>query len=666
MASTTLPGMITSWWDRHPDAFPCVDCGKSGVVVVDCDVKKSDGVATWKNSGEPKGAVVPTRSGGEHHYYRADPKNPAGVDAGGKLFPSVDVRGVGGMVIVHDVADVASFPKVADLPPVPSVVYDRVPKEDAKVRPDASERVSGAPDRSEASPFELPSRSFTREAAIENILRPLMNDLKSAPHGTINDRLNDAATGFSHFVPHFWSEEEVTRWLLNAQRKAWVASGEEDDGDYTAALATIKSGLAQKQDPWSATLVEPVSSTEVPVPSSDPEKPNELDIAIVRERIRREARRRVDDEEFNARASGEQIAAMAGKVLFSDDLDDIPALEPLIDGWLYKDSVARIVGESGSFKTFVALDMALTVAAQQSLWFGHTVKGGSVIYVAAEGARGIRPRIRAWETEKNDGVRVKDFGVYPEPIQVLGPEWPAFVEVCKQNDVAMVVLDTQARVTVGVNENDNTEMGRVIEHAERLRRDTGACVVLVHHTGYDKSHARGASSVYGALQTELSISRDSNGKKGMTLRLKADKQKDSEELGPVNFKMVPAYDSLVLTNIDGNDEKLETTVEAAKKSLEELTSNAENRAELVAHVLHTVTDGGKKAGMTRPEIRAAVDEVLVKAKKPKMAKSSWNYAFNSMMNAEHVEKAETATRFRLSASGCVHYGLKYHADDDGE
>lgn len=659
-AATSSEPMISTWWDQWPNAYPCIDCGASGIVVVDCDVKHNeecnpgcpDGLARYSDQADS----LTTASGGKHYIYRADPENPAGVDADGKIDRHVDVRGIGGMIIVHDNADIDLLPEPENLCPVPPTIPKKVPS-----------KLTKPVDTSLSNMLDIPARSFTYQEAVD-FCRPAIDALKAAAHGSINDRLNDAASQFSHFVPTFFSEEDVTKWLIDAQRKAWIDGGGEDNGDYSAALGTIRSGLGQQSDRWRAELVLEWKKDET-FEQSTPQL-TDLDREIQRERIRREARRLLNEEELAATASQESVDSLMGEILSSEQLDDIQELEPLIDGWLYKDSIARIVGESGSFKTFVALDMALSVSAGKSGWFGWDVAPGPVLYVAAEGARGIRSRVRAWEFEKNSGKRVKDFYIYPKPIQVLGTDWPAFIEICKKLGTAMVILDTQARVTVGVNENDNTDMGRVIDHAERLRRETGACVVLVHHTGYDKSHARGATSVYGALQTELSVSRDGN-----DVVLKAEKQKDSEELGPVNMKMVDAYDSLVLVNMDSSDEK-DSAEEALKREIQVQITEAMSLKSQILEVLCSVSNNSD--GITIAELKRHLNDFRIMAGLPKfisgrekkrgqtgILEAQMRKAITSLQSEKKLVQGSTKDRLMVSDEGYSYIG-QAPPDDRGK
>ena len=102
-ASTTDPETIATWWGTdYPDANVCIDTGKSGMVVVDLDVKNGvDGIATWAALTEgmdlSAAPVVRTPSGGRHIYFA----DAAGEwrNSAGKLGPGVDIRGVGGYVV---------------------------------------------------------------------------------------------------------------------------------------------------------------------------------------------------------------------------------------------------------------------------------------------------------------------------------------------------------------------------------------------------------------------------------------------------------------------------------------------------------------------------------------------------------------------------------------
>ncbi|MGV1010585.1 MAG: AAA family ATPase [Dermatophilaceae bacterium] len=647
MASTTLPGMIDEWWKQWPEAFACIDTGKSGTVVVDCDVKGPNGVDNWHAlaEGELTTHVLATTSGGEHHLYRADPEHPVRNDQDGAIAEGVDLRADGGMVIVHPAGYSAALalPAPAGLDMVPAVVPRLMGAKRTQEAPSAPRSDRG-------------DRTFTREQAIEFVRSQARLPLESAPLGTINGRLNDAACVLSHFVPEFWDAEAATEHLLRWQQAAWVAGGGADDGDYIAARKTIASGLNQTRDPWRAQLVEVTLDAPAPAPGQDDEER-----AYRRLKADRAARVRIAEEDRAALASDEAVAALRAELLTSGDLDSIEPLTPLVDGWLYQDSVARIMGKSGSFKTFVALDMACAVATERP-WFGYKTNGSPVVYVVAEGVRGIKKRVRAWELEHNCGVQIDNLFILPRPVQMMDDEFLALECVCKALGAKMVILDTQARVTVGVNEDNNSEMGEVVARAERMRENTGACVILVHHTGHDKDRARGASCVYAALQSEIEIKRTD---KTTKLKISATKQKDGpEESG--QFKMVESGDSLVLANLDGED-KEEGEDQRVKKAVSTIVAVGAGLSGQLATVIHSLTDTTED-GATPSEIVKVLNQSLVAAKAlPYASKArkgisrdngSISTELNRMVGRGELAKPSSG-KYRMTEAGCSKHGLHY-------
>ncbi|MEU0832301.1 AAA family ATPase [Streptomyces sp. NPDC005969] len=233
------------------------------------------------------------------------------------------------------------------------------------------------------------------------------------------------------------------------------------------------------------------------------------------------------EEHFEQRVTG-----MLGELLDTDALDSITPLEPVIVDMLFRDTLARIYGPSGTFKSFMTLDIAACVATGAP-WHGQATHPGPVMYLVAEGLRGIRKRVRAWE--QHHGRKMTGVKFLPRPVQARDPEWLVLVEVCRRLTPTLVIVDTQARVTVGVEENSNSEMGVIVDRMEQLRAASGACLLLVHHTGHDEGRSRGATAVKGALQTELGVTRKDGPGTGPVITLKTGKQKDDAELDDMEF-----------------------------------------------------------------------------------------------------------------------------------
>jgi hypothetical protein len=98
----------------------------------------------------------------------------------------------------------------------------------------------------------------------------------------------------------------------------------------------------------------------------------------------------------------------------------------------------------------------------------------------------------------------------------------------------LVVLDTRARCTVGLEENSATAQGLAVEAAESIRRASGATVAVVHHTGRQGEHGRGSNSWDGAAWTLLQVT-------GAELhaQIHVDKHKDVPDGATFHYRMLP-------------------------------------------------------------------------------------------------------------------------------
>ena len=308
-----------------------------------------------------------------------------------------------------------------------------------------------------------------------------------------------------------------------------------------------------------------------------------------------------DSDEDDAEESVELTRAeiIRSLMIGSADLDSIKDPEYLIEGFLDQDTVSRMTGKSGHGKTFVMLDMACSIAIGKP-WHGHRVNSGLVVYMVAEGTRGFKKRIRAWETKHNGGEPIPDTGllILPVPIQATGADWAPFRSALEALQPVLVVLDTQARVTVGVDENDAKEMGIFVDRMESIRHATGACVLAVHHLGHNGEHGRGSTAVIGALGSEIRVKKTAKG----FLTVETEKQKDNEEKDPLKFELVKTGDSVVpapdgWVPVDPGADPMLVPAPPAKTHVGvTITSNTRNR---LAAIIHMVFGAGR--GCTKAE-----------------------------------------------------------------
>jgi AAA domain len=78
-----------------------------------------------------------------------------------------------------------------------------------------------------------------------------------------------------------------------------------------------------------------------------------------------------------------------------DDLQGLPDPLWLVADFVPERSIAMLFGPPGVGKSFVALDLALSVATGRP-WHGRATRRGPVVYVFAEGQAGAKKRINGW------------------------------------------------------------------------------------------------------------------------------------------------------------------------------------------------------------------------------------------------------------------------------
>lgn len=197
-----------------------------------------------------------------------------------------------------------------------------------------------------------------------------------------------------------------------------------------------------------------------------------------------------------------------------------------IDGVLHEGALFNgIYGPPGSYKSFIALDMALSISSGVE-WQGREVKQASVAYVAAEGQYGLLKRIKAWKVHHAISD-IGNFALYPIPALLDDPgSFHQFLEAFKELPVLPEVLfiDTLARSMVG-DENQSLDIGRVVRACGRLSQETGAQVNFIHHTGKDhRKGLRGSLALEGATDSLISIAKSGD----MQATVKNERQKDHE------------------------------------------------------------------------------------------------------------------------------------------
>ena len=188
----------------------------------------------------------------------------------------------------------------------------------------------------------------------------------------------------------------------------------------------------------------------------------------------------------------------------------------IIKGVLDSHALSAIYGPSNSGKTFFALDLAFHIATGRT-WRGFRIRKAAVLYLAAEGGRGVQNRIAA--IRKHTGVDDVPIALRRAGLDLLRSQadLQAVYDLSQEtkkiagNDSLVIVIDTLSRAMAGGDENSPVDMTALIKNVDMIREATGAHVMLVHHTGKDTARgARGHSSLRAALDTEIEVQAEDN------------------------------------------------------------------------------------------------------------------------------------------------------------
>ena len=478
--ATTDRATIEKWWTDpfgDPDNRNVGVATGGGLLVLDFDMKPGQygarSLFEMEMQGLPETFSVRTPSGGLHLYFHG----PDVSNSVGKIAPNVDVRSAGGYVVgPGSETPLGRYAIESDIPlaDAPAWLIERC----------------GAP-RERKADAAVPLVELDTPEAIARATDYLRNDAHPSFKGAGGDitayrtaahvkDLGISETMCLELMLDHWNERGAPQWepeRLKTKVENAYSYGHSAPG-HAAVAADEEFGALPD------------------LPPGAPEKPGRKTLP----RILR-------------RAAGASAPESSG--------------DPLVDGLLDRGALSVLYGDSNTGKSFVALDMAFHVSTGRP-WNGRATRKGAVVYVVAEGGRGVHKRTAA--LCRHHGAEGDDplFDLIVQPLNLLTPgaDLKPLIEAVRASaadfgtPVEMIVIDTLSRVLAGGDENSSVDMGALVKNLDRLRESTGAHVAVVHHTGKDKARgARGHSLLRAATDTELEVA---GGK------LRATKQRDIE------------------------------------------------------------------------------------------------------------------------------------------
>ncbi|EKR1709433.1 AAA family ATPase [Salmonella enterica subsp. enterica serovar Carrau] len=269
-----------------------------------------------------------------------------------------------------------------------------------------------------------------------------------------------------------------------------------------------------------------------------------------------------------------------GSVASVDDFDELPPEAPelpkswphrggygkagkfVIEGFL-PIGVIMVYGISSHFKSYFIISMLCRVATKTHRWAGRNIRGGAVLYIAAEGGSSVMPRVGAWADKYNDGKPVELFYTYAHPVDLsVKANVDGLIKEIKRIEMhtgeplRIVAVDTLSQSMMQGDENSASDIAKFMAGATRIVNETGAAVIPVHHSGKDSSKGmRGSSAAFANADAVIRVERI-----GDAVNLINEKQRTGP-VQPTRGYMVPTVqlpDDVIAANEAYDDEYTST------------------------------------------------------------------------------------------------------------
>jgi hypothetical protein len=216
-----------------------------------------------------------------------------------------------------------------------------------------------------------------------------------------------------------------------------------------------------------------------------------------------------------------------------------------VEGLLGVGASSLVYGPSNVGKSFLILDLCACVATGRSFRGELEVDQGGVLYLSLEGRHGTINRLEAIKRRELIAAETPLFVSFDHVSLTspsIGPTYGQIVaETCRKIEreqgvsFKLIIVDTLSRAMAGGDENSGRDMMIAVGEIDLIRGETGAHVMIVHHSGKDETRgARGSSTLRAAVDTEIELSRP-EGSAITTMRVT--KQRDFQIGPPMPFSL---------------------------------------------------------------------------------------------------------------------------------
>lgn len=218
-----------------------------------------------------------------------------------------------------------------------------------------------------------------------------------------------------------------------------------------------------------------------------------------------------------------------------------------IDKLVPQQSITAITGAPASFKTWVTLEIAKSIALGVNFLECFPVTQGNVLVVDKENhLRHIQKRLRMLSLENHPIFYLEN----PEDFLVTNPEHiKTLLERVIEHDIKVVIFDSLVRMHAG-DENEARHMSSVMGVFRKIT-NKGVTVIFIHHNRKESlssksspNSVRGSSDIYAGVDCLLQITRTQNEK---ILSITHAKLRQGESVEPFQIRVTTNEDTELIS-----------------------------------------------------------------------------------------------------------------------
>jgi hypothetical protein len=316
----------------------------------------------------------------------------------------------------------------------------------------------------------------------------------------------------------------------------------------------------------------------------------------------------------------------------AEAFEDLPPVEWLVHKIFAPGSVVLLYGKPGTKKTYSMMHLQACLAPGRDFHGFATRQANSLLLDQESGHLRIQQRMRECLNGVGGDKTALIYWLTMKGYKLSNPAHVTkIIEHCRKHHIKILIVDSLSKHSVG-DENSAGEMAKEMEGARRIATETGAVVILIHHSKKEGEEFRGSSAIEGSVDVMIRVESEQG---SPFIHFKMEKNRDGELL-----EWWAKADWFTDEDAPGNNRFTMERVEGKREQGGEKREPTLNQAE--QYIVQYLREHGE---CTRAEIMKGADPTKQRSV------SNGLYALlgkGMVMRANPEEKGQYAARFALT------------------